>query len=723
MRRASLSLFCLGTLWLGACSHPAQVAAPVPVPRSAPVSAPAPAPAAPAIDSAALRPGRFDAGKMWTFDHPPLDYFQEAYGFRPDSAWLARARLGALRFATYCSASFVSSRGLVLTNHHCSRENTGKVLRPGENFDSTGFFAATQADERRVPELFVEQLLSIADVTAEIETALRGVTGDQAVAQARQGAITALEERLGAAAHDTTIRVEVVTLYQGAEYSAYTYRRYNDVRLVFVPELGMGYFGGDDDNFTYPRYDLDFSIYRVYDDAGRPLATTNYFRMSGAGVSAGDPVFVVGNPASTSRLETVAQLTYSRDVRLPAIVGILNSRIAALEAFEREEPAVAAARRTRTQIFGYANSVKAQEGQLAGLRDPVLFGRRAAGEAAFRAQLTRRPALAAQATLIDSIADVVRDVSAIGPRVWGFIPSPELGSATLGRAAMIVRYANAKAAGAPAAQLDRMKQGALEIGNKPLALERRLVAAQIGDLVRALGGSDTLVVAVLGGRTPPAVAADLLAHTRLADSANVEAFLAGDPSSSNDAALSYVRRVTPVTGPLRDRARGLSARADNLAARLGRVRFDVYGRTLPPDATFTLRLADGRVTGYPYNGTWAPPFTTFYGLYERSAAVGGRAPWTLPPRWKRPPAGLDLGTPLDLVSTNDIIGGNSGSPLLNRNLEVVGLIFDGNIESLPSEFMYTDERARAVSVDVRGILAALKAPYGATRIVAELNGR
>jgi hypothetical protein len=213
-----------------------------------------------------------------------------------------------------------------------------------------------------------------------------------------------------------------------------------------------------------------------------------------------------------------------------------------------------------------------------------------------------------------------------------------------------------------------------------------------------------------------------LAHTRLSDSANVAAILDGDPASSDDAALAYVRRVTPVIQPLRDRARALSARADNLSTRLGRARFDVYGRDLPPDATFTLRLADGRVAGYAYNGTRAPAFTTFYGMYDRYAAAGGTAPWSLPARWRRPPAGLDLGTPLDLVSTNDIIGGNSGSPLLNRNLEVVGLIFDGNMESLPGDFIYTDESARALSVDVRGILAALRAPYGATRLVAELRG-
>src|SRR3989449_5821671 len=370
------------------------------------VAAPAPAPSAVVLDSAALRPGRFDAGKMWTFDNPPLDYFQEAYGFRPDSAWLARARLGALRFATYCSASFVSPHGLVLTNHHCSRENAGGVMRPGENFDSTGFYAATPAEERRVPGLFVDQLLSVADVTARMDSALRGVTGDEALARARDQAIDALGERLTAAARDSTVSVQVVSLYEGAQYSAYTYRRYGDVGLVLVPELGMGYFGGDDDNFTYPRYDLDFALYRVYDASGKPLEAPSYFRWSRAGTSDGDAVFVVGNPGSTSRLETVAQLEHTRDVQLSATLDILKSRIAALEAFSRAAPAEAAARRVATDIFSYANSVKAYEGQLAGLRDPVLLGRRRLGEAAFRTEIGRRPPIAAQAALFDSIAAV-----------------------------------------------------------------------------------------------------------------------------------------------------------------------------------------------------------------------------------------------------------------------------------------------------------------------------
>ncbi len=690
-------------------------------PRARP-AVPAPAVlAVPPLDSAATAPGRFDAGKMWTFDAPPLDYFQEAYGFRPDSAWLARARLGALRFATYCSASFVSPRGLVLTNHHCSRENTGAVMEPGENFDSTGFYAATEAEERRVPGLFVEQLLAIADVTPQIDSAVRGVTGDEALAAARERAVDALEQRLTAAAHDSAIRVQVVALYQGARYSAYTYRRYGDVRLVFAPELALGYFGGDDDNFTYPRYDLDVALYRVYDAAGRPLETRDYFPVSAQGAAEGEPVFVVGNPGSTSRLETVAQLAYARDVRLPAILDLLESRIAALEAFKRAAPAEAAARRVDTDIFGYANSVKAYRGQLAGLRDPVLFMRRARGEAAFRAELARRPALAARAALLDSIAAVARDLTAIGRRIYALIPNANLGSATLARAALAVRLGRARAAGAPPDELDRIARAAAAVADKPPALERALLAAQFGDLVRNLGVRDTLVVALLAGRTPDEAARDLLARTALADSASVPAVLAGDVAASGDPALVLVRRVLAAVEPASERARALRARAENLGARLARARFEVYGTALPPDATFTLRLADGVVRGYPYNGTRAPPFTTFYGLYDRYAAVAGAPPWNLPARWRRPPAGLDLGTPLDFVSTNDIIGGNSGSPVLNRRLELVGVIFDSNIEALPGDFIYTDERARAISVDVRAVLASLRAAYGASRIAAELD--
>src|SRR3989449_1044982 len=510
------------------------------------VAATAPAPRAVVLDSAAMRPGRFDAGKMWTFDNPPLDYFQEAYAFRPDSAWLARARLGALRFATYCSASFVSPHGLVLTNHHCSRENTGGVMRPGENFDSTGFYAPTAADERRVPGLFVEQLLSVADVTARMDSALRGVTGDEALARARDQAIDALGERLTAAARG-------------------------------------------------------------------------------------------GTPAWPSGSETVARCDSTGDGRVPATLDILKSRIAALGAFSRGAPAEAAARRVATDIFGYANSVKAYEGQLAGLRDPVLLGRRRLGEAAFRTEIARRPPIAAQAALFDSIAAVEAGLTRIGGRIYAFLSSPSFGSSTLARASLAVQYADARAAGAPPERLKEIAERAAAIANRPAALERLLAAAQFQDLKRALGERDTLAAALFAGRTADQAAADLLSHTALSDSARVPALFQGDLAASGDAAFLFARRASRVVVPLRQEAARLSARADNLAARLARVRFDVYGKTLPPDATFTLRLADGVVRGYPYNGTRAVPFTTFYRMYRRHAAAGGRAPRGPPPPPQRPP--------------------------------------------------------------------------------------
>jgi hypothetical protein len=317
-----------------------------------------------------------------------------------------------------------------------------------------------------------------------------------------------------------------------------------------------------------------------------------------------------------------------------------------------------------------------------------------------------------------------RQRTEIGRRIYAFLTNPTFASATLARAALIARYSHAKAAGAPPPQLERMAQAAQAIGDRPALLERLLMVEQYGDLVRALGARDTLVVGLLGGRNADAAAADLLGRTALADSARFAALLDGDlAAAASDPAVALAERVMRVVTPLSDRARGLAAQSAELAERLARARFDVYGRALPPDATFTLRLADGVVQGYPYNGTRAVPYTTFYGMYERHAAAGGKAPWDLPARWQRPPAGLDLATPLNLVSTNDIIGGNSGSPLLNRKLELVGLIFDGNIKSLPGEFIYTDERARSISVDVRGILAALRSGYGAGRIVKELERR
>ena len=661
---------------------------------------------------------------MWTFDNPPLEYFQQAYGFRPDSAWLARARLGALRFADYCSASFVSPNGLLLTNHHCSVDNLAAVTMSGERLDSAGFYAATQADERRVPGLFVEQLESITDVTSAVDSAVRGITGDAEIAAARDEAIQAIGERMTTAGGGEAagIRVEIVTLYSGGIYSAYTYRRYSDVRLVLAPELAIAFFGGDPDNFTYPRYDLDFTFYRVYDDQGQPLKSTNYFPWTSRGAVAGDPVFVVGNPGSTSRLVTVAQLEYNRDAWLPFVLYLYGSRIGVFETFTQEQPTEAARLHLRNLVFDLANAEKANQGQLSGLRDPNLMGRRARGEADFRAALLARPSLASGAGLIDSIAALQPELEqSLGPS-RALLTNAALNSATLVRATLAARYAALKAAGAPPEAVQDLAARALAVSDRPSALERLLLAAQFRDLQHGFGDQDTLVVAVLAGRTPDAAAADLLAHSVLPDSARFAALLAGNVSGSSDPAIALAERILRVVLPAQRQVGELTDREDNLAARLARYRFDVYGKSLPPDATFTLRLADGLVKGYPYNGTEAQPFTNFFGLYERYYASGQRAPWNLPPRWATPPVNFELATPFNLVTTNDIIGGNSGSPLLNRNLELVGLVFDGNIESLPNEFIYTDEQARAVSVDARAILTAIGTVYGATRIVDELRG-
>ena len=670
-----------------------------------------------------VKPGRFDTGKMWTFDNPPVDYFEEAYGFRPDEEWFKRARLGALRFANYCSASFVSPNGLVLTNRHCGRESVVKVTREGEDLLRTGFYAPTLEAERPVEGLYVEQLIDIEDVTDEVNAALAEAQTEAERAMARQQVMQRIEERVLEAhgGKEAGVRVQIVSLYHGGKYSAYTYRRYDDVRLVMAPELSLGYFGGDPDNFTYPRYALDMSLFRVYDKDGKPLKTPYYFAWEPKGVKAGDAVFVVGNPGSTSRLKTVTQLEYTRDYVIPYRLAWFKKRVQILRHFMEKYPERARELDIENLVFSLENAIKAYEGRLKGLHDPVLMARRRAGERVFRQAIEADSTLNAQyGQLFDQIAEIQKEKASIAPLLNALSINPRIGSVILSRALYGYMYALQKQMGAPEERLAQLKEQLLSFPDRPREIEKELIQARLEELIQQLGVDDSLVQKVLQGRTPEEAAEDIAMHSALADSAQFARLLDGNFLESDDPAIQFVRTIFDAYSMAQRQMGVLQNREQELESRLARARFDVYGTSIPPDATFTLRIADGVVKGYPYNGTIAPPYTTFYGMYDRHYSFDEKFPWDLPERWKNPPASFDKSTKLNLVSTNDIIGGNSGSPLLNKDLKLVGLIFDGNIESLPNEFIYTDETARAVSVDVRGMLEALEEIYQARRIVHEV---
>lgn len=670
--------------------------------------------------------GAFDAGKMWTFDNPPLTYFKEAYNLDLTDQWFELASRSALRFGDNCSASFVSANGLVLTNHHCARESITDVSRPGESLLDRGFYAQSIDEERRVDDLYVDQLIDIQDVTKRVNDGVPDFQNDEEEADARQRRIESLERSMtnDAKGRDTTLQVQVVSLYNGGKFSAYTFKRYYDVRLVVAPELKLGKFGGEEDNFTYPRYSLDMTFFRVYDYEGMPLKTEYFFPWSKTGVNEGDVVFVVGSPGSTSRLNTVSQLEYERDFALPQQLEVLRMRSEILKAYLEEHDEDDGIDELRNTYFSIANSIKANAGQLEGLQDEYLMARKGAAEKVLADAIDADPELKKKYGVVLRELRAVQSSKKATARQSGALTyfGTSIGSRVFTRALYGYAYALLKQRGAPQETLDGIKNDAAEIKDFPDEVEKAFVLARINEIKKYLGSTDPTLRGILQGKTPEELATTLVDSTALTDSSAFYALLDSGFLSSKDVAVPIINALGPLYFTLGQQNGSFADREENLSARLARARLDVFGEEIPPDATFSLRLSDGVVKGYNYNGTVAPYKTTFYGVYDHFFTYGPGSEWDLPERWRERPADFDLSTPLNIVSTNDITGGNSGSPLVNANLELVGLIFDGNVESLPNEYVYRDETARAISVDARGILEVLDDMYDADRIVLELVG-
>ena len=670
-----------------------------------------------------VRAGRFDNGKMWTFDHPPIDYFQEAYGFAPDDAWFEKARLGTLRIPG-CTSSFVSPNGLILTNHHCSRGYAPQISLEGENILDDGFYAASLAEERPVPGLYADQLISIADVTDEVYAALEGMETDAERAQARQDVIETIRDHVveEAGGADADMRVEVISLYSGAQYSAYTFRRYTDVRLVLMPELQTAKFGGDPDNFTYPRYSLDFTLFRVYEN-DLPLSPDYYFTWSTEGSKEGDAVFVVGNPGSTSRLMTVTQLEYRRDVSDKAILHLLNERVAALLDFYELYPEKAEAMNIRPRILSFQNSQKAYQGRVDGLNDAYIMARRRDNEANIKSAIAGSPGLSAQyGDLFDRMAAIQQERNVFSPHYGAFLalqPGSALCSPIMQRALLAYTLLSQQEQGATE-DLQGLTTQLLGIADQHPWLDETLLQKRFSEFVLYFGEDHDIVQQIIGDQTPEQAARHMMETSVLSTAASTAQAVEDGTLSMDDTAIAAVGVFIDAYRDYQSASAGLAAQQQEVASALGRARFEIYGTDIPPDATFSLRIADGFVQGYPYNGTLAPAYTTFYGMYDHYYSYFQNPEWLLNEHWLNYPDEFDLSTPLNMVSTNDIIGGNSGSPLLSKDLELVGLVFDGNIESLPGDFIYLTELPRTVSVDARGILEAIDVMYDADRIAREL---
>jgi hypothetical protein len=659
-------------------------------------------------------------GTMWTFEAPPLDYWKARYGFTPSKEWLDHVRLASIRLPN-CSSSFVSSRGLVMTNHHCARECITAVSTPDSNFQALGFVAKTQADERKCPGLYVDQLQAIEDVTGKIQSAVTAKSPATQVAQ-RNAAISGIEKSCG-----EEFTCQVISYYQGGLYSLFKFKRFDDLRLVMAPEEAISFFGGDPDNFTYPRYDLDLSLMRVYEN-NKPYEPKDFLKWSKSGAKEGDLVLVTGNPGSTGRLLTVAQMEFLRDVQYPAQLSSYERNLAVLRELAQQDEATR--RAVENDIFSLENSKKAVTGYLSGLQDSTIMAKKRAFERDFRRRIAADPKLKVRyGTSWDAIATSQTQLAALAKqqRWYSFGGSPLLNAA-----GGIVRIPEQEKLPDSLRLPQYRGQGIENIKNSILGdvssqpeQDKQMIQAWLTQASKDLPKNDPYLSAFLGGRSPEVAAEAAVNGTQLADSSARAALLSGGSAAvaaSKDPLVVLARRLNPIAMRVQQRAARLNDVISANAEKVGQAIFSAYGRTLPPDATFSLRISDGVVKSYPMNGTLAPYKTSFYGLYARSAEFDDKPPFQLPERWKRQRSRLDLSQPLDFVTTNDIIGGNSGSPVINKNAEVVGLIFDGNIEQLPNRFLYTDEVSRAVAVHSRGLTEALRKVYEADRIADELEG-
>jgi len=668
-----------------------------------------------------LAPMQAEEG-MWTFDNPPTRPVQEKYKFAITQPWLDHVRLSSVRLNDGGSGSFVSPTGLLLTNHHVALGQLQKNSTPEHDYVKSGFYARTPEEEMKSPDLEVNVLVSMENVTSRVQDGLKGARSAEQEFAKRKDVIAAIERE---SLEKTALRSDVVTLYQGGEYWLYRYKKYTDVRIVFAPEQQIAFFGGDPDNFTYPRYDLDFALFRVYEN-GRPIQSQNFLKWNPKGAADGELVFVSGHPGSTQRSDTLAQLETERDLYEPAILKILHSRIDTLNKYAATGPE--ANRRATTQIFSLANSLKAYDGREKGLQDKRVMDAKRADEAKFRAQVAANPQWkAAYGNAWDQIAAAEKKLQTRFKEEYFH----GLNSTLASLAQQIVQYAaeikkpdGERLSGYHDSQLESTRLQMFSPAPIYPDMEiARITGALELDLAE-VGPNDPWVKMVLNGKSPREVATALVNGTKLTDPEVRKKLIEGGQTAidaSTDSMIALARKLDPtrreLTKWLEDNVQSVEQRAGE---QLGKARFAAFGKSTYPDATFTLRLSYGQVKGYPMNGTIAPPMTTMYGLYDRSASFGNKDPFELPQRYVEGRTKLDLSTPFNFVTTNDIIGGNSGSPVIDKNGDIVGLIFDGNIESLVGDFVYEGQTNRAVAVHTAAITEALRKIYGADALANEL---
>lgn len=661
---------------------------------------------------------------MWLLNKLPMAQLKQKYNFAPTEAWIEHVQKASVRFGNGGSASFISPHGLVMTNHHVGAEAVQNLSSSDHNYMEEGFYAPTHADEIKCPDVELNVLMEIRPVTDRIKAAVTDDMSPPDAAAARQKEMSEIEREAQA---ETGLKPQIVTLYRGARYDLYLYKRYTDVRLVMAPEAGIGFFGGDLDNFGYPRYNLDISFFRVYED-GKPADTPNYFRFSKDGINENDLVVISGHPGRTRRLYTVRHLEFLRDMWLPLVLNCYYQReVALLQLAARGEEE---SRIAREDLLYVQNGRKAFQGMLTGLQDKRIMDQKRKEEQSLRASWhgkegEKDPWSRLEAT-IDECHDWYPAYFLLENRRTGLcrlqnIATKLVRAATERTKPDAERFPEYRDAALASLELDLFSEAPIHMELERVRLEDGLMR-----LARILGGAHPAVVDALGGVDPATRAAALLSGTKLADVAVRKKLYEGGEAAieaSDDPMIKFARLLDKHSIPLRKKYEDTFESVETEAyADIADARFAKYGEDVYPDATFTLRLSFGTVKGIHEGGRNTPPFTTIGGAFRHAEAHHNRPPFDLPERWIKGKNKLDLSTPFNFITTNDIIGGNSGSPMLNRKAELVGIVFDGNIESLVWDFQFNDRVARAVGVDARAIVESLKKLYHADALVKEITG-
>jgi hypothetical protein len=660
---------------------------------------------------------------MWLFNRPPRQALKQKYNFEPTQAWLDHLQKSSIRFNSGGSGSFLSKDGLALTNHHVGLDCLQKISTEKKDYIRDGYYAKTRADEVKCVDLELNVLMSIEDVTARVNGAVTPQMNAADAQRARRAVTAAIEQE---STKSTGLRSDVVTLYQGGEYHLYRYKKYTDVRLVFAPEVSIASFGGDPDNFEYPRYDLDVAFFRAYEN-DKPAKIDNYLKWSAEGAKDGELVFVSGHPGGTHRLNTITHLQFFRDLAFPYTLELLRRREVLYSNYA--ERSAENARRANEELRGWENSRKAYGGMLAGLQDPQIVATKRAAEQKLRDAVAKDPQLAASygdawpavEKALDTYRPLLRERS-----VTNF------NSTLFAHARDIVRLTDElqKPSGERLREyrdsnLESLKQELFADAPAYDDLETVKLTDALAHWVEIVGADNSLVREVLGTRSPQALAAELVHGTKVGDAKFRQQLVEGGKAAvdaSNDPMIRFARQVDARTRELRTLyEQQIDEPLRQAYAKIAKAGFAVSGGESFPDATFTLRLSYGTVKGYEENGKSIPWATTYSGAFERATQHDNKTPFDLPKSWLTKKEVVDMKTPFNFVSTVDIIGGNSGSPVVNRAGEFVGIVFDGNLQSLSWDYQFDDREGRGVSVHARGIMEALKKVYGATPLVDELT--